>query len=224
MKTRAFSLVRALLVLAVAALLAACGSTPPPPWQMNAKSGLERAQRASLTGLSTIERAEMTRVRRELARTGRADLMARAELGLCATRVAALDFSPCLGFEKLAPDATETERAYARYLLGEMLPGDVVWLPQAHRPLAGGGDGARRALPSMEDPLSRLVAAGVLMRQGQASPEVVALAVETASLQGWSRPLLAWLGVQRERARAAGDQHQVDQIQRRMDLILGEPR
>ena len=54
--------------------------------------------------------------------------------------------------------------------------------------------------------------------------EVIAQAVETASAQGWSRPLLAWLGVQRERARAAGDQAQADRVQRRMYLILRDPR
>ncbi len=216
---------RAAGVLGLTAMLAACGSTPPPPdWQMSARSSLERAQKASLTGLPSIEAAEMSRVRRELARTGRADLMARAELGLCAARVAALDLSPCEAFEALATDAAEAERAYARYLSGQPLPGDAVWLPEAQRPLVAGGEAARRALPGVGDPLSRLVAAAVLMQRGDASPEVIALAVDTASDQGWSRPLLAWLGVERERARAAGDQAQADRVQRRMDLILREPR
>lgn len=217
--------IRAGLWLGLALALAACGSTPPPPdWQMSARASLERAQKAGLTGLSTIEAAEMARVRRELARTGRADLLARAELGLCAARVAALDFSPCEPYEALANDAAQAEQAYARYLVGQPLPGDAVWLPLAQRPLLAGGEAARQALPAVVDPLSRLVAAAVLMRRGDASPTVVSIAVDTASAQGWSRPLLAWLGVQRERARAAGDQVMADRVQRRMDLILRESR
>jgi hypothetical protein len=213
------------LLLALAMALVACGSTPPPPdWQLSARASLERAQKAGLTGLSSIEVAEMARVRRELARTGRADLLARAELGLCAARVAALDFTPCQAYEALASDAAEAERAYARYLAGQPLPGDAIWLPEVQRPLAAGGEAARRALPAVADPLSRLVAAAVLMRRGDASPDVVEMAVDTASAQGWSRPLLAWLGVQRDRARAAGDQSQADRVQRRMDLILREAR
>lgn len=216
---------RAWAGLALAVLLAACGSSPPAPgWQMSARSSLERAQKAGLTGLARIEAAEMARVRHELARTGRADLLARAELGLCATRVAALDFGPCAAYEALAADAAEAERAYARYLSGQPLPGDAVWLPEAQRPLVAGGEAARRALPAVADPLSRLVGAGVLMRRGEVAPEVIALAVQTASDQGWSRPLLAWLGVQRERARAAGDEALAERLQRRMDLILREPR
>jgi hypothetical protein len=165
-------------LLALAVLLVACGSNPlPPDWQMSARASLERAQKAGLTGLPSIEVAEMARVRRELARTGRADLLARAELGLCAARVAALDFSPCEAYEALAGDAAEAEQAYARYLAGQPLPGDAVWLPEAQRPLVAGGEAARRALPAVADPLSRLVGAAVLMRRGDVSPEVIALAV-----------------------------------------------
>lgn len=225
MKPSPGTLGRAAALCISAMVLAACSSTPPPPdWQMNARASLERAQKAALTGLTSIEAAEMARVRRELARTGRADLMARAELALCATRVAALDFSACEAFEALAADAAENERAYARYLQGRPWAGDAVWLPEVQRPLVAGGDAARQALAAVPDPLSRLVAAGVLMRRGDASPEVIAQAVETASAQGWSRPLLAWLGVQRDRARAAGDQAQAERLQRRMELILRPPR
>jgi hypothetical protein len=69
------------------------------------------------------------------------------------------------------------------------------------------------------DPVTRLVAAGAALRRGQASPGVVQLAVDTASAQGWSRPLLAWLGVQQQAARAAGDAAQVERLQRRIDTV-----
>ncbi|MEZ5646471.1 MAG: hypothetical protein R3E94_19425 [Burkholderiaceae bacterium] len=211
--------------LMLTALLAACGSTPAPPdWQMGAHASLGRAQQAALTGLTSIEAAEMARVRRELARTGRVDFMARAELGLCAVHVASLDFSACEAFDRLEVDAGEAEKAYARYLAGASLPGDAVWLPEVHKSLVAGAETARHALPSVADPLSRLVGAGVLMRRGEASPELLQLAVDTASAQGWSRPLLAWLGVQRERARTGGDAGQAERIQRRMDLILQSAR
>ena len=52
------------------------------------------------------------------------------------------------------------------------------------------------ALARIDDPQSRLIAAGVLFRQGRADPGVIALAIDTASAQGWRRALLAWLQVQ----------------------------
>jgi len=75
---------------------------------------------------------------------------------------------------------------------------------------------------AIEDPLSRLVAAGVLLRTGRASPQVLALASDTASAQGWRRPLLAWLGVQAERAERAGATDEAQRLRRRMALVAGE--
>jgi len=74
----------------------------------------------------------------------------------------------------------------------------------------------------IEDPLSRLVAAGVLFKAGRASPEVIALAVDTASAQGWRRPLMAWLGVQLQRAEQAGATDEAARIRRRLALVQGE--
>ena len=69
------------------------------------------------------------------------------------------------------------------------------------------------------DPVSRLVAAGVLMQTGRANPAVIALAVDSASDQGWRRPLLAWLGVQLQRAEQAGDSDAAERLRRRIGRI-----
>ena len=103
-----------LLTLCLALGLAACSNTPPPPdWQMNAKSSLERAADAWLSGNSAIEAVEFARARSEVARTGQPELVARVELLRCATRAAALVFEPCAGFDALAADAAPAEQAYA---------------------------------------------------------------------------------------------------------------
>jgi hypothetical protein len=65
------------------------------------------------------------------------------------------------------------------------------------------------------------VAAGVLLRRGAASPDVVQSAVDTASAQGWRRPLLAWLGVQARQADLSGQAEQARALRRRMDLVAG---
>jgi hypothetical protein len=209
-----------LLVLATAAL-AACSSSPPAPeWQMNAKGGAERAAEAWLQGDSRIEAAEFARVRRELSSTGRADLLARAELLRCATRVASLVFEPCTGFDALAQDAAPAEQAYARYLAGTAQPSDAALLPEAHRGLIGSA-APDAALAAVKDPLSQLVAAGVLLRSGRATPGVIATAMDTASARGWRRPLVAWLTLQQQRAQSAGALEEAARLQRRIDLVLG---
>lgn len=206
-----------LIVLGVAALLSACGSTPPPPdWQMNARGSVERAAEAWLSGNAKVEEVEFQRARDEVARTAQPALVARLELTRCATRVAALVFEPCAGFDAVAADAAPAERAYARYLAGQSTGEDAALLPTPHKALAT-GQGADIA--AITDPHSRLIAAGVLLRRSAATPAVIATAVDTASQRGWRRPLLAWLGVQLRQAQAAGVVDEVARIQRRIDLM-----
>ncbi|WP_298927660.1 hypothetical protein [uncultured Ramlibacter sp.] len=211
-----------LFVVGLLALLAACGSQPKAPeWQMNAHGALERYVEAAMAGNTRVENAEFMRARGELSRTGDAGLVARAELTRCAARVASLVFEPCLGFEALRADAPAAERAYADYLAARVLPSDMPLLPPAHRAVAAGqGDAA--AVHAVSDPFARLVAAGVLVQAGRASPDVLQAAVDTAGAQGWRRPLLAWLGVQARRAESAGASAEAERLRRRMALVAGQ--
>lgn len=201
----------------VSMYLAACSSTSPPDWQMNAKGAMERSVEAYLVGNARVEAAEFARAKSEVARTGRADLIARIELMRCAARLASLVQDECEGFEKLRPDAAPVERAYADYLLGRA-DVDASLLPPQHRAIASRSSEAS-AVQGIADPLSKLVAAGVIFRRGDASPALLALAVETASEQGWRRPLLAWLGVQLIRAEKAADSVEADRLRRRIALV-----
>ncbi len=208
---------RRTLIPASALVLAACGNMPPTPdWQMNAKGAMERAQNAYLEGDSRVEAVEFARARKDISSTGRADLVARIELARCATRVASLVFEDCAGFDVLAQDAPAAERAYAAYLAGRARPQDAALLPEQHRGIARADTPAD--LKSIGDPLARLVAAGVLLQTNRADPAAIASAIDTASAQGWRRPLLAWLGVQEKRAEAAGDTAEAARIQRRITL------
>ena len=130
----------------------------------------------------------------------------------------------CPRFEALRTDAAGPERAYAAYLAGQTLdPMQAALLPPAQQALALATTDAAAAahVLQLSDPLARLVAAGVLLRRSQASPAVVQAAVDTASQLGWRRPLLAWLGVQRQRAAGAGDSAEAARLQRRIDLAGG---
>jgi hypothetical protein len=215
---------RLLAACGAAMLLAACagGGPPPPEWQANAHGALGAFTSAYLRGNARLAELEFARARAELASTARADLVARAELTRCALRAASLEQPGCPGFEALAADAGEPERAYATYLTGRWEALQAAQLPAAHRPVVAGADDA--ALAAIEDPLSRLVAAGALFRAGRISPAGIGAAVQAASANGWRRPLLAWLGAQAKRAEDAGDRAAAAQIRRRMDLVSGEAR
>jgi hypothetical protein len=213
---------RACWLVAVAALVAGCASKPrAPDWEMNAHDSLERYVKAYMAGDARVEASEFARARAQLESTGQPGLVARAELTRCALRVASLVLEPCDGFERLRDDSPAPERAYANYLAGHTVPPDVALLPPAHRAIAA-GQAETASLQAIEDPLARMIAAGVLFRTGRASPPVLALAVDTASAQGWHRPLLAWLGVQAARAEQAGAVEEARRLRRRIEIIAGE--
>jgi len=210
------------LALAVAALLAACSSNPPAPdWKLAAQSALERGNSAWLEGRTKVAEHEFAGARAAIASTGRTDLMARAELTRCAARTASLAFEPCSAFEALRADAPAAERAYADYLAGRATADDRAHLPPQHRAIAAaaGPDAALSALQAMPDALARQIGAAVLLQTGRASPQVIALAIDNASAQGWRRPLLAWLTIAAQRAQAAGDHAALEALRRRIALV-----
>ncbi|MEI8385051.1 MAG: hypothetical protein WCF51_03690 [Nitrosomonadaceae bacterium] len=197
--------------------LAGCaGSRMVPDWQINAHGALKSSITAYLVGNSKLATLEFSRARREIASTGRADLLARAELMRCAAQVASLELNNCDPFQVLLEDAAAEERVYADYLLGRWAGLNTELLPAQHRAVLTATGGALNAI---EDPLSRLVAAGVLLRKGVLAPEDIAITVQTASDQGWRRPLLAWLGVALRRAEQSNDKEDILLIQRRINLI-----
>ena len=147
------------LTLLLAAALAGCGSKPrAPDFQMNAHDALERYTTAYMSGNARVEAAEFELARKELASTAQPGRVAGAELTRCALRVASLALEPCAGFEPLRADSPAPARAYADYLAGRIKPSEVGLLPVQHRPIASGQGAA--GVKAIEDPLSRLVAAG----------------------------------------------------------------
>jgi len=206
----------------VCLLVAACaGGAPPLDWQLNSKAASDGAVTAYLSGDSGLEARHYGLARSEITRTGRADLLARIELVRCAARVASLQYETCEGFEKLRSQAAAPERAYADFLAARLSAQDIDLLPAAQRAVAASSspEAAFASLKAIEDPFSRLVAAAVLFESGRASPAAIALAVDTASAQGWRRPLLAWLNVQAMRAEKAGALEEAERVRRRIGLL-----
>ena len=210
----------AAILLALGALSACASKHRAPDWAINEQGAAERATEAYLSGDSRVAEAEWRRARSEVTRTARPDLLARLELARCAAQVAALDAAPCSGYDAVATDAAEPEQAYARYLRGQLSAADVALLPKAQQAIATQQAAqAAATLAAIEDPLSRLVAAGALAVRGPLPMAVVQQAVDTASAQGWRRALLAWLINQQRLAQEQGDTALAAQVQRRLDLL-----
>ncbi len=221
------------LPLSAGLLLVACANNPSPPeWQVSALAALKSFSSAYLNGNTRLANVELTRARFEVASTGRPALMAHVELTHCAVRVASLEFDNCANYQPLARDADPEEQAYAAFLTGHWNGINIALLPAQHRApvsrvlnaVAGTTVNAVGVLNNMEDPMARLVAAGALLQSGHLAAADIVVATQTASSQGWRRPLLAWLGLQLKRASDAADFDTAAHIQRRLDLITQTPQ
>lgn len=186
---------------------------------------LEQYQKQWLEGSSRPAELSFAKARNELARTGRLDLAAHAELVRCATQTAGLDFNPCTGYR--TEDASPAEAAYARLLAGTLQASDERLLPDHYAGFARAktGEERNRAAQAIADPFARLLASALLLKAGEVTPQTLGLASRTASEQGWRRSLLAWLQVQAKRAEAAGDTAAVATLRRQIELVAatGQP-
>lgn len=215
------------ITLLGALLLSACAGKPPAPdWQTNAFAALKGFSSAYLSGNTRLADFEFARAKSELASTGRADLLARAELTRCAVRLASLEFDQCAGYQPLAAEAGPEEQAYAAFLSAQWRGLDAARLPPQYRAIVLNAvtdtppDSRASAIETIEDPLARLVAAAALLQSARLNNTGIVMATETASGQGWRRPLLAWLGLQRQRALQANDPALAARLERRVDLVL----
>lgn len=209
------------IIVFAALVLAACSSGPrAPDWKLDARGS---AERFTTDYLSASRSADMQwqRTRQALASTAQPERVARAELLRCALQAVSLDWQPrCEDFEALRDAATPADAAYADYLQGFWSEASRRLLPPEQRRVTEQGVSA---LPGLEDPLTRLLGAAVLLRSGTVPPSeqeaLLALAVNTASEQGWRRPLLAWLGLQRDRLQAQGRNAEAARVTQRLQLL-----
>jgi len=214
------------LLLSAGILMAGCAGSPPPPdWKLNAVSLLEHYQARWLEGDTRAADLALRKAREEISKTGRLDLLARLELAACGTRISSLDFSECAAFSKLQGDAVPPDQHYAQFLSGNWQGLDTQQIDTAYQGVLAAKDdnSANQAALAIPPPLPRLIAAGVLLRQGRANPATLANAVDTASAQGWRRPLLTWLEVVHQQALSGGDIKAAQQVQRRIEFVRGNP-
>ena len=200
---------------------AGCAVTPAPSWQADTHDALDAFSAAYLAGNSRAADRYFRDARSAVAGTGRPDLVARVDLYRCAMGTAALDYDACTGIEANDADLTETDRAYGAFLSGKAEAPQAAKLPEQYRAVAVAKDAdVVAALGKIKEPVSRLVASGALFRASRLSPDGLAVAVDTASEQGWRRPLAAYLNVQLKLAEQGGNAAAVAALRKRIDLVL----
>jgi hypothetical protein len=139
----------------------------------------------------------------------------------CAVRRASLDEDDCSEYVELAKfGTTEEDRAYYRFLTLDWSGADASRLPKHYVALVSGPADKRHAqVENIDAPLSRLLAASLVVKRGEADEALLSLATETASAEGWKRPLLVYLKLAEKRASERQDADALAAIQARIRLV-----
>lgn len=209
--------------LLIALLLAACGGSPPAPdWKKDSISLINKYSKAELKGENKLAERYFEQALDAAGSAAKLEETARLNLIRCATRQASLIFEACTGYLDIARHSPNAEdEAYHRFITGQWDKLDGSRLPAQYRDLVSSQAAARHqiVLEKISDPLSRLIAISVAVQRKQADDAALNLAAETASTQGWRKPLLVYLKLLENRASLRGDNVRQETLRARIKLV-----
>ena len=214
---------RNVLLISLAVLLSACGGSPPAPdWKKDSTSLIEKYRKAELKGENKLAERYFEQSLDAAGSAAKLEETARLHLIRCATRQASLSFEPCTGYLEFARfGASAEDEAYHRFITGQWDKLDSGKLPAQYRDFLANRDTAKNLpiLQKIDDPLSRLIAISAAVMRKQADDATLNLAADTASEQGWRKPLLVYLKLLENRASLKEDKTGLEKLRARIKLV-----
>ena len=214
---------KTLLAIASLILLAACGSSgpPPPDWKVDSADLIDRYKKHALLGENTLSERYFQQAVSATGGAGRVADTARLWLVRCATRRSMLIDDACTEYADLASiEPNAADNAYYQFITLRWNITDTSLLSSHHRDLVRAPTGNKQVLLSqVSDPLARLLEASLLVMRQESDATTLTLATETASSQGWRQPLLTYLKLQEKQAEAQGNTAEQARLAKRIQLV-----
>ncbi|NTW17474.1 MAG: hypothetical protein HGA41_08470, partial [Syntrophaceae bacterium] len=160
---------------------------------------LENYKENYLSGKDRIAELQFNKAVDEIKKSGNLEILGRAYLTKYAVHVAVLevfDEKEYLSIEAL--EAIPQNRTFYNFLKGSFDKVDESLLPKQYNEVLkvfrkGTFEDAAHEISKMEDPLPKLIAAGLLIQKNIRNEAVLKIAIDTAAQNGWKKALLAYL-------------------------------
>ena len=188
-----------LYLFAFSILLAGCGSRPVPDWKNESFNQIESYKKNYLQGSVKIAELHFRRALQEIKESGDLKILSMAYLTKYAVNVAVLeDFDESDYREIESVQQDPDNKNFYNFLKGFFAQVDEKLLPRQYRGFLktfryGVEGDMEREIACMEDPLSKLIATGLLVRHHRYSEAILKAAADTASKNGWKKAHLAYL-------------------------------
>jgi hypothetical protein len=201
------------------------GSQPIPQWKDTASRQLENYKINFLTDKEDIDEPHFIKARNAISSNNDLQLLAKAYLMKYALHTAVLedfDDSDFLRIDKLEPNVSN--RAYYDLLKGNISQLNETKLKLAYQKLLHlmrdkNLSVAAKEIASIDDPLSRLIACGIWLKYMPYDENIIKLAIDTASQDGWRRPLWAYLNKLQKYYLDRQETDKAETIKERLELL-----
>ncbi len=194
-------MMKKLLTFMLCLFLTGCGSAKPvPDWLSSGHNQLENYKKSYLSGKEKIAVSQFKGAINEIKKSGDLEILSRAYLIRMALQTATLENVNSDEYLKIdAVQPSLQNRSFFAFLKGEISQVDDTMLPQQYRSFCSAlrknaGADFVQEIGKMEDPLSRLIAIGLLVRLHQDNESSLKMAVDISSAEGWKKALLVYLG------------------------------
>jgi hypothetical protein len=209
----------------LALLVCACSSAPIPEWKDNAYRHLEDYKKYYLADKEDATEPHFVKARKEIAAGNDLGLLSVAYLTKYALHAASLESFETREFAKLYRlEPNVTNMAYCHFLKGNFSAVDLKALPVQYTGTMKATAGknialAAKEIAAIDDPLSRLVACGVWVKYLPYDENIIQIGINTASANGWRRPLWAYLTKLQQYYFERGEASKASAINERLDLL-----
>ncbi|MDO8785908.1 MAG: hypothetical protein Q7J12_06785 [Syntrophales bacterium] len=212
-------------LFAFSILVFGCGSKPIPDWKDASFNQLESYKKNYLIGKTKIAELHFSKAIEEIKKSGDLKIMTMAYLTKFAVNVAVLenfDDRDYLNLEAVQDDP-ENKNFY-NFLKGLFEQVDESLLPREYRGFLktlrhGGEKDMEQEIAKIEEPLSKLIVAGLLVRKHRCPEVILKAAADTASENGWKKALVAYLTELQSFYETKKEMEKAANIQRRLQLI-----
>jgi hypothetical protein len=207
-------------------LLVGCGSSKPvPDWTDASFNQLDNYKKSYLSGKERIAEAYFNKAVEEIKSSGDLDILARAYLTKYAVQVAVVETFD--DSEYLRIDAVEPvlqNKIFYSFLKGAFDSVDEKLLPQQYEGFfrafkSGKKDDIAHEISKMDNPLSKLIAVGLLVKKNKDDEIDLKLAIDIASQNGWKKALLAYLFKLQSFYKTNNKQDKAAQLEEKIQLI-----